>query len=146
MPFPPNPPQRAVAAPMTVFETVLTWAHAAVLIPLVTHDAGLTAIFTERTTHLNDHAGQVSFPGGRFEPADGGAVTTALREAEEEIGLAREAVEVVGRLDAAVQEVAGQLRPVADAQDGDAQVEDSGVNGGRAPVIDAGRSAGQDNA
>ena len=73
---------------------------AAVLIPLVTHDAGLTAIFTERTAHLNDHAGQVSFPGGRFEPADGSAVTTALREAEEEIGLAREAVEVVGCLDA----------------------------------------------
>ena len=73
---------------------------AAVLIPLVTHNHGMTAIFTRRTEHLNDHAGQVSFPGGRFEAGDGGPVATALREAREEIGLAAEAVEVIGRLDA----------------------------------------------
>ena len=73
---------------------------AAVLIPLVTHANELSAIFTERTAHLHDHAGQVSFPGGRHEDSDDGAVATALREADEEIGLCPEAVEVVGCLDA----------------------------------------------
>jgi 8-oxo-dGTP pyrophosphatase MutT (NUDIX family) len=55
---------------------------AAVLVPLVTHEEGLSAIFTERTAHLHDHAGQVSFPGGRYEEADDNAVATALREAD----------------------------------------------------------------
>ncbi|MFP6744157.1 MAG: CoA pyrophosphatase, partial [Alphaproteobacteria bacterium] len=73
---------------------------AAVLIPLVTHAEGLAAIFTERTAHLHDHAGQVSFPGGRHEDSDDSAVATALREADEEIGLCPAAVEVVGCLDA----------------------------------------------
>ena len=73
---------------------------AAVLIPLVTHDHGLAAILTQRSQHLNDHPGQVSFPGGRHEPDDDGPVATALREAHEEIGLAPEAVEVIGCLDA----------------------------------------------
>jgi 8-oxo-dGTP pyrophosphatase MutT (NUDIX family) len=73
---------------------------AAVLIPLVTHDHGLQAILTQRTAHLYDHAGQVSFPGGRHEPIDDGPVATALREAEEEIGLASDAIEIIGCLDA----------------------------------------------
>ena len=73
---------------------------AAVLIPVVTHDHGLATILTERTEHLNDHAGQVSFPGGRYEPDDDGPVATALREAQEEIGLGPEAVEIIGCLDA----------------------------------------------
>ncbi len=92
---------------------------AAVLIPLVTHDHGLAAIFTQRTDHLNDHAGQVSFPGGRFEPHDDGPVATALREAHEEIGLAPEAVEIIGCLDAqdtstgfSVVPVVGLVEPV----------------------------------
>ena len=55
-------------------------------------------LLTERTAHLNDHAGQVSFPGGSAEPEDVDAVDTALRESEEEIGLARTHVEVIGRL------------------------------------------------
>lgn len=71
---------------------------AAVLVPLVTHAGGMTAVFTRRTDHLSDHAGQVSFPGGRREPGDRDAVATALREAEEEIGLDAARVEVVGRL------------------------------------------------
>ena len=70
---------------------------AAVLIPVVLHEE-LTVLFTQRTAHLKSHAGQVSFPGGRAEPGDASAEYTALREAEEEIGLRRERVEVLGRL------------------------------------------------
>lgn len=71
---------------------------AAVLIPVVAHPGGLTVLFTQRTTHLRSHSGQVSFPGGRAEPGDASAEFTALREAEEEIGLARDRVEILGRL------------------------------------------------
>ena len=71
---------------------------AAVLIPVVAHANGLTVLFTQRTTHLKSHAGQVSFPGGRVEPGDASAEFTALREAAEEIGLAAERVEILGRL------------------------------------------------
>jgi 8-oxo-dGTP pyrophosphatase MutT (NUDIX family) len=71
---------------------------AAVLIPVVAHPAGLTVLFTQRTTHLKSHAGQVSFPGGRAEPGDASAEFTALREASEEIGLAAERVEILARL------------------------------------------------
>jgi len=70
---------------------------AAVLIPVVAR-AQLTVLFTQRTTHLRSHSGQVAFPGGRAEPGDASAEFTALREAEEEIGLRREGVEVLARL------------------------------------------------
>ena len=72
---------------------------AAVLVPLVMRDAGLHVLLTQRTEHLNDHAGQVSFPGGRREESDAGSVATALRETREEIGLAEDFIEVVGLLD-----------------------------------------------
>src|SRR5919109_4740893 len=71
---------------------------AAVLIPVVAHAEGLTVLFTQRTTQLKSHAGQVSFPGGRAEPGDASAEFTALREAEEEIGLPAARVEILGRL------------------------------------------------
>src|SRR5688572_2157594 len=70
---------------------------AAVLIPVIAH-ADLTVLFTQRTHHLKSHSGQVSFPGGRAEPGDASAEFTALREAQEEIGLAPERVEILGRL------------------------------------------------
>jgi 8-oxo-dGTP pyrophosphatase MutT (NUDIX family) len=70
---------------------------AAVLVPIVRRDH-LMVLFTKRTTHLKAHAGQVSFPGGRAEPGDASPEFTALREAQEEIGLAPERVEVLGRL------------------------------------------------
>jgi 8-oxo-dGTP pyrophosphatase MutT (NUDIX family) len=69
-----------------------------VLVPLVQRDAGVTVLLTQRTSHLRDHAGQISFPGGRAEASDADAIDTALRETEEEVGLARRHVEVIGAL------------------------------------------------
>ena len=71
---------------------------AAVLVPVVRRDAGLTILFTQRTDHLYDHAGQISFPGGRTEAHDHSPAATALRETFEEIGLAQSQVEVLGSL------------------------------------------------
>ena len=72
---------------------------AAVLVPLVARPAGFQVLLTQRTDHLHDHAGQVSFPGGRREHTDAGSVETALRETREEIGLDEDFIEVVGLLD-----------------------------------------------
>lgn len=71
---------------------------AAVLVPLINRGPGISVLFTQRTAHLSDHAGQISFPGGRAEPGDPGPVATALREAEEEVGLPARCVEVIGML------------------------------------------------
>ncbi len=71
---------------------------AAVLVPLVMREVGLTVLLTERTAHLSAHAGQVAFPGGRTEPFDASPVATALRETEEEIGLPRALVEILGSM------------------------------------------------
>ncbi len=60
---------------------------AAVLVPIVAHAGGAGVILTQRTDHLSSHAGQVAFPGGKIDRDDAGPVATALREAEEEIGL-----------------------------------------------------------
>ena len=71
--------------------------HAAVLVPVVTR-GDPTVLLTLRTPHLRDHAGQVSFPGGRIEDTDPSALHAALREAEEEVGLPGDQVEVIGYL------------------------------------------------
>lgn len=77
-----------------------TLMPAAVLVPLVERPEGLTVLLTQRTVHLEHHAGQISFPGGRAEEHDRSPVETALREAEEEIGLHRRSVrEIAGFLD-----------------------------------------------
>jgi 8-oxo-dGTP pyrophosphatase MutT (NUDIX family) len=79
-------------------DTGHTPAAAAVLIALVRRDDGLHVLLTRRAEHLRDHAGQISFPGGRAEPDDPDLETTAIREAEEEVGLPRDRIEVLGRL------------------------------------------------
>jgi 8-oxo-dGTP pyrophosphatase MutT (NUDIX family) len=73
-------------------------ARAAVLIPLVNRGDDLSVLLTLRADDLRHHAGQISFPGGRLEACDSDAVAAALRETEEEIGLRREFVEVIGLL------------------------------------------------
>jgi 8-oxo-dGTP pyrophosphatase MutT (NUDIX family) len=71
---------------------------AAVLFPIVLRDGSQTVLLTQRTAHLRDHAGQISFPGGRVEVEDISPSHTALRETEEEIGLLRERIEIIGYL------------------------------------------------
>jgi len=71
---------------------------AAVLVPLVNRASGLTLLLTQRSADLPDHPGQISFPGGRIEPTDTDVTSAALREAEEEIGLAPPAVTILGTL------------------------------------------------
>jgi len=72
--------------------------EAAVLVPLVDRNGRVQLLLTQRTPHLDNHAGQISFPGGRVEVADASREETALRETEEEIGLPRSAVALLGRL------------------------------------------------
>lgn len=72
---------------------------AAVLIPIIDHQDGLSVLLTQRSTQLRQHAGQISFPGGRIEPTDTGPLEAALRETEEEIGLSRDHVSFAGYLD-----------------------------------------------
>jgi 8-oxo-dGTP pyrophosphatase MutT (NUDIX family) len=71
---------------------------AAVLIPVVDHSQP-TVLLTQRSAHLNEHAGQISFPGGKIDAADASPLETALREAAEEIGLNREFIDPIGYLD-----------------------------------------------
>jgi 8-oxo-dGTP pyrophosphatase MutT (NUDIX family) len=85
---------------------------AAVLVPLVMRPAGLTVLLTQRTQHLAAHAGQISFPGGKREESDADAVAAALRETEEEVGLTRDHVEVIGRLDTYVTSTGFEVTPV----------------------------------
>lgn len=71
---------------------------AAVLVPIVPRPGGQQLLLTRRTDHLRDHPGQISFPGGRVEPEDASPAHTALREAQEEIGLAPELPRILGYL------------------------------------------------
>lgn len=85
---------------------------AAVLVPIVAHETETTVLFTKRTAHLHDHAGQVSFPGGRIDPVDRHAQDAALRETEEEVGLPRHHVTLVGELDTYVTRTGFEVVPV----------------------------------
>ncbi len=85
---------------------------AAVLVPIVDRPHGMTILLTQRTDHLHDHAGQISFPGGRAEPTDLDLQATALRETEEEVGLPRERIDLVGQLDIYVTRTGFEVTPV----------------------------------
>lgn len=78
-------------------EGEVPYRHASVLVPIVARDR-LQVLFTQRTATLRNHAGQISFPGGRADPGDADAAATALREAEEETGLTADRIEVIGSL------------------------------------------------
>lgn len=84
---------------------------AAVLVPLIERTE-LQVLLTRRTEHLNNHAGQISFPGGRVEAEDGHPIETALRETEEEIGLDRAHVEIAGFLDSYETRTGFHVTPV----------------------------------
>jgi 8-oxo-dGTP pyrophosphatase MutT (NUDIX family) len=85
---------------------------AAVLVGLVERPQGPTVLLTQRTAHLTDHAGQISFPGGRIEQSDPDALFAALREAEEEVGLPPSHVEPIGRLDTYVTGTGFEITPI----------------------------------
>jgi 8-oxo-dGTP pyrophosphatase MutT (NUDIX family) len=82
-----------------------------VLVGLVERPDGMGVLFTKRTPHLSDHAGQISFPGGRVDATDADAVAAALREAEEEVGLPIANVEMIGRLDTYVTRTGFEVTP-----------------------------------
>lgn len=86
-------------------------APAAVLIPLVMRDR-LGLLLTQRTVHLSTHSGQIAFPGGKVDPEDHDATAAALREAQEEIGLAASHVEVLGQLPEYVTGTQFHITPV----------------------------------
>ncbi len=85
---------------------------AAVLVPIVAHTAEPTVLLTQRPAHMREHAGQIAFPGGRCDEQDDSVVATALREAWEEIGLARERVEVIGEMPSYLTGTGYRVTPV----------------------------------
>ena len=86
--------------------------RAAVLVPVLAREPGLTVLLTRRTVHLREHAGQISFPGGGMEPDDPSPEATALREATEEVGLEPDLCSLLGRLDDYVTRTGFRVTPV----------------------------------
>lgn len=86
--------------------------RAAVLVPIVCHAGAPTMLLTQRQAHLTDHAGQISFPGGRIESFDADATAAALRETEEEVGIPPARVRIVGTLDRYVTRTGFDVTPV----------------------------------
>jgi len=97
---------------------------AAVLIGLVQHAEGLRMLFTVRSERLQDHAGQISFPGGRLEAGDADSTAGALREAREEIGLDPRHVEVLGTLPAYTTISGYEVTPVVALIEADVPLQD----------------------
>ena len=99
----PTPTRTAIRSFLAAYERTLVEGpglkHAAVLIPLIEHGGSLRVLFTKRTDQVEHHKGQISFPGGMAEPQDADCIATALRETEEETGIARSDIEVLGICD-----------------------------------------------
>ena len=91
---------------------VLHLKDAAVLIPIVDRGGEAMVILTHRTQHLPSHAGQIAFPGGKVDEADGTAERAALREADEEIGLKADYVDVIGQMRPYVSSTGYRIFPV----------------------------------
>ncbi|MEM7226815.1 MAG: CoA pyrophosphatase [Pseudomonadota bacterium] len=94
------------------YDPAMALTQAAVLVPIVLRASAPTMLLTQRTDHLHDHAGQVSFPGGRVDPGDKDAADAALRETEEEVGLPRAHVELIGALDTYVTRTGFEVTPL----------------------------------
>src|SRR6516162_1707128 len=92
----PMPPLGSDFSLNGVVPTPTSFRPAAVLVPLVRCEPGITVLLTQRTEDMPSHAGQIAFPGGRVQADDADAVATALRETEEEVGLSPRFVEVIG--------------------------------------------------
>ena len=127
VPHPPAPvmagPREQLAALAGTEEARLVAAGqnlvgAAVLVPIVLGPAP-GVLLTKRTAHLNKHAGQVAFPGGRIDPEDTDAVAAALREAHEEIGLSSHRVEIAGKLPDYITGTGYRVTPVVGLVEGD---------------------------
>ncbi|CUA84355.1 8-oxo-dGTP pyrophosphatase MutT and related house-cleaning NTP pyrophosphohydrolases, NUDIX family [Chelatococcus sambhunathii] len=85
---------------------------AAVLVPIVTRSTGVNLLLTQRAAHLRQHSAQIAFPGGKMDPEDATPLTTALREAQEEIGLDRDHVRPLGYLDEYLSATGYRIVPV----------------------------------
>ena len=88
------------------------WRPASVLMPLIRRETGITVLLTQRTEDMPSHAGQIAFPGGRRQVEDIDATATALRETEEEVGLTRDFIEVIGALDLYRTGTGYQITPI----------------------------------
>ncbi|MFM4766942.1 CoA pyrophosphatase [Aeromonas veronii] len=91
---------------------------AAVLIPVVMRDEGLSVLLTRRSPRLRHHGGQISFPGGRQDPGDENLIATALRETEEELGIPARLIEVIGTLNPLNTVSRSEVLPVLGLLDG----------------------------
>jgi 8-oxo-dGTP pyrophosphatase MutT (NUDIX family) len=89
--------------------------QAAVFVPLVQRPDGLHVVFTRRASHLYDHAGQISFPGGRIEASDSDAVAAALRETQEEIGVDPKYIQLIGTQPSFLTSTGFAMKPVIGA-------------------------------
>ncbi len=99
----PAPPQSGEHSDLT---------FAAVLVPLIDHAAGMSVLLTQRNENLPNHAGQIAFPGGRMDERDLSPEDTALRETEEEVGIHRTQIQVIGRLTAHDTRTGYRVMPV----------------------------------
>jgi 8-oxo-dGTP pyrophosphatase MutT (NUDIX family) len=107
-------PKRGDHEPDPVMEKIATIRPirpAAVLVPVIARDQPMV-LLTKRAAHLRDHSGQVSFPGGKIDSTDDSPAAAALREAEEEIGLSRDAAEPLGYLDIYMTTLGFRIVPV----------------------------------
>src|SRR6516165_4146800 len=109
--IPPHDQPDADPAVIAAISAVRPIRPAAVLVPVIEREEP-SVLFTQRTSHLRDHSGQISFPGGKIDADDASPAAAALREAEEEVALARSFVEPIGYLDIHMNPFGFRIMPV----------------------------------